>query len=108
MDRKSIIIIVVSFILLMAWYPLFVNKLYPPKPVAPGTTNLTTTVSNAAPTNAALPSPAPRTPLTPEAIEPPSLTQLAPGTNAPEELLEVTNSNAHYTFTSFGGGLRLV
>ncbi len=28
--------------------------------------------------------------------------------NVPEELLVVTNSNARYTFTSYGGGLKLV
>ena len=39
MDRKSIIILVVCFILLMLWYPLVVNKLYPPKPLPPGATN---------------------------------------------------------------------
>ena len=38
MDRKSIIVLVVCFIVLMLWYPL-VNKLYPPKPLPPGATN---------------------------------------------------------------------
>jgi hypothetical protein len=31
MDRKSIIVLVISFVILMAWYPLM-NRLYPPKP----------------------------------------------------------------------------
>ena len=34
--------------------------------------------------------------------------QLVANTNLPEELVEVTNANAHYTFTSHGGGLKLV
>src|SRR5262249_52534241 len=43
--------------------------------------------------------------LTPEVTPAP---QLVANTNQPEELLEVTNANAHYTFTSHGGGLKLV
>ena len=39
MDRKSIIILVLCFVLLMLWYPLVVNKLYPPKPGARRDTN---------------------------------------------------------------------
>ncbi len=34
MDRKSIIALVVCFIVLVLWYPLVVNKLYPPKTLA--------------------------------------------------------------------------
>src|SRR5581483_10077172 len=33
---------------------------------------------------------------------------LVVNTNIPEELLVVTNENARYTFTSYGGGLKLV
>ncbi len=32
MDRKSIIILVVSFVLLVSWFPIM-NKVYPPKPL---------------------------------------------------------------------------
>ena len=32
MDRKSIIVLVISFVVLMAWFPLM-NHLYPPKPL---------------------------------------------------------------------------
>ena len=103
MDRKSIIVLVVCFLVLMLWYPLVVNKLYPPKPLPPGATN--------APAGSCSPPPTRRRP--PRAA-PPVLEQPAPApkpvvtTNVPEELLEVTNDNARYTFTSHGGGLKLV
>ena len=102
MDRKSIIVLVVCFLVLMLWYPLVVNKLYPPKPILPGATN--------APA-AALPTPG-QAATSPAA--PPVLEQLAPApkpvvsANVPEELVEVANDNARYTFTSHGGGLKLI
>lgn len=101
MDRKSIIALVVCFLVLMLWYPL-VNKLYPPKPLPPGATNAP--LATLAATNRAAASPA----------APPVLEQAAPApkpvvtANVPEELLEVANGNARYTFTSHGGGLKLV
>lgn len=103
MDRKSIIILAACFVLLMSW-PFLTQKLYPPKPRPPGTTNTpaatataTTPSSSAVATNLESPAAAATLPA-------PSFT--VPG--APEELLEVTNENAHYTFTSHGGGLKLV
>ena len=45
-------------------------------------------------------------PPTPEAPAPPPKPVVS--ANVPEELVEVTNENAHYTFTSHGGGLKLV
>jgi YidC/Oxa1 family membrane protein insertase len=101
MDRKSIIALVVCFIVLMAWYPL-VNKIYPPKPLPPGATNAyTATMSTtnrsvgpqAAPAVAEEPSPAPKPVVS---------------ANVPEEVLTAGNGNARYTFTSYGGGLKLV
>jgi len=101
MDRKSIIALVVCFLVLMLWYPL-VNKIYPPKPLPPGATNAPsaylpqTNRSAASPAAAAVveePAPAPK--------------PVVSG-NVPEELRVVTNSNARYTFTSYGGGLKLV
>ena len=58
MDRKSIIALVVCFIVLMLWYPMVVNKLYPPKRLPPGPTNAppaTLTATNQSPA----PAPAP-------------------------------------------------
>src|SRR5262245_41258891 len=100
MDRKSIIVLVVCFLLLAVW-PMLVNRLYPPKPLPPQQTN---TLSASQP-------PPNRSPVQPEATPatPPTLTAgsraLVP-TNVPEELIEVTNAIAHYTFTSHGGGLK--
>ena len=101
MDRKSIILLVVCFVLLMLWYPLVVNKLYPPKTLPHGATNApmaTFTATNHAATSAA-----------PAVVEEPVPAPTAVvGASLPEELLEVTNNRAHYTFTSHGGGLKLV
>jgi YidC/Oxa1 family membrane protein insertase len=102
MDRKSIIALVVCFIVLMLWYPLVVNKLYPPKPLPRGATN--------APAAALLLTNGPALPpAAPAAFEePPPAPKPLVTVNVPEELRVVTNSNARYTFTSYGGGLKLV
>ena len=101
MDRTSIIVLVVCFVLLMLWYPLVVNKIYPPKPLPRGTnapatsvtgTNQVGTVTNVA-VLAEAPTNAPR---------------VAINTNVSEELLVISNENARYTFSSHGGGLKLV
>jgi YidC/Oxa1 family membrane protein insertase len=101
MDRKSIIALVVCFIVLMAWYPL-VNKIYPPKPLPPGVTNAyAATLSS---TNQVA---TPQAALTAaEALAPAPMPVVA--ANVPEELLTVANGNARYTFTTHGGGLKLV
>src|SRR5882672_3897875 len=101
MDRKSILILVICFALLMLWYPL-VNKLYPPKrlPIA-GT--------NAAPTSLSTNSPVVTSNATPILTEAPIIPpRPIANTNVPEELLVVTNENGRYTFTTHGGGLKLV
>jgi len=104
MDRKSIIILVVSFIFLMAWYPLVVNKLYPPKPLPRGTNAVASVVS----TNAAGEI---NSTVVPSASLEPARTNSVPfviPAGAKEEIVELTNSVAHYTFTSHGGGLKEV
>jgi len=105
MDRKSLIILAVSFLLLIAWYPL-VNRLYPPKPAPPEAVPI-------AATNSILPAAA-----TPAVSNPPppgptaELTATAPATwlkpEAPEELMAVDSDGSHYVFTSHGGGLKEV
>jgi YidC/Oxa1 family membrane protein insertase len=104
MDRKSIIVIAVCFLLMLLLQPLS-NKLFPPRPLPPEATNAITATQavTVAGTNLA---PAP-------AATPPTLTAaVAPRpaflTNAPEQTVVVTNENARYTFTSLGGGLKLV
>ena len=101
MDRKSIIALVVSFILLMLWYPL-VNKIYPPKPLPPRATNApleSLSLTNRSGTSPAAPAVIEEAVLAPKPIV---------TVNVQEELRVVTNSNARYTFTSYGGGLKLV
>ena len=99
MDRKSIIILVLCFIAFFSWHWV-VNKIYPPKPIPPGSTNLSNV--EIAETNNNIP---------PSGVPP----QLAPQSHAvtpepttPEELVEVTNASAHYTFSSHWGGLKQV
>ncbi len=100
MDRKSITILVACFLLLFSW-PLLVNKVFPPKPLPPGATNgpaASFTLTNR-PASSTLAAPA---------LENPAVPPLAINSSAPEQTLEVTNAYAHYTFTSHGGGLKLV
>lgn len=99
MDRTSIIVLVLCFILLLVLYPL-ANKLFPPKPLPRGSTNavpssVATTNQNVTATNP---------PVLAEAAAP----YLPINTNVPEEFEVITNENARYTFTSHGGGLKLV
>lgn len=103
MDRKAIIVVAASVLLLVLWFPL-VNKLYPPKPL-PGP------VEKYAGTNP----PATNLPSTnaPAVKPPPVATNGTPVTvvatpAAPEQTVVLTNEWARYTFTSHGGGLRRV
>ncbi|MHB8519583.1 MAG: membrane protein insertase YidC [Limisphaerales bacterium] len=105
MDRKSIVILILSFVVLMAWFPLM-NKLYPPKPVP-----LTNDLSGASLPSGSNPQAVPPSPrgrisdtLAPGAAPAVALPRLA----GPEVLLEVENDNARYIFTSHGGGLKLI
>ena len=104
MDRKSIIVLVACFALLMLWSTVIVPKLYPPKPVPPGATNPVPSTATQVLTNATVtvppPSAAPPAPATAPVLE--------VNTSAPEELLVLTNEDARYTFTSHGGGLKQV
>src|SRR6266571_1913884 len=102
MDRTSIIVIVVCLAVLVLWSYVLVPKLYPPKPLPPGATNApaTTFTGTSQPVNS---------PVAPPSLEvPPPAPKLVASTNVPEELTEVTNENARYTFTSHGGGLKLI
>jgi YidC/Oxa1 family membrane protein insertase len=101
MDRKSIIVVVVCVAAMLLWNAVLVPKLYPPKPLPPGATNAP--VATVAVTNAPAPSLAPTT-----LVEDAGAHKLAVTPSAPEVLIELTNREAHYTFTSHGGGLKLV
>lgn len=107
MDRTSILVIVVCFILFISWYPLM-NRLYPPVPAPQTTNSLTSTgaltsasrTATNPPPPGALPGGAPQLqPAPPPVVERPT---------QPEELLVMENENARYVFTSHGGGLKLV
>jgi YidC/Oxa1 family membrane protein insertase len=101
MDRTSIIIIAVCILLLVTWNTL-VHKVYPPKPLPPGMTNAPTATWTG--TNA----PGVTSQPAPPVLEAPAAPAFVASTNIPEDLEELTNANAHYTFTSHGGGLKLV
>jgi YidC/Oxa1 family membrane protein insertase len=102
MDRKSIVVIVVCVLLIGLWSFVLVPKLYPPQPLPEGSTN--------APSMAELPTnPGPASPAVPARIEAPSpAAALVANTNEPELLVQASNGNARYTFSSYGGGLKLV
>src|SRR5882762_8525654 len=100
MDRKAILVLVSSFALLLLVYQL-ANRIYPPKPLPPRSiaaiTNqpgsLTNQPSLSAGTNL-------------EAVVPSLPKPIAP--DKPEDLLVFTNDLARYTFSSHGGGIKLV
>jgi YidC/Oxa1 family membrane protein insertase len=109
MDRKSIIVLVASFALLGVWFWV-VPILYPPipkppspSPALPGTNDLeartTTNASTSAPA-ARIEAPKPRVAS--------SLSAAGPDVQGPEVLEKVETPDAVYTFTSHGGGLKLV
>ena len=104
MDRKSILVLVVCFALMMLWFPL-VNRLYPPPPPS-SDTNVVASASNQDAVNTNQPTPPATT--TPSAPTTNVTAQTFVRPEAPEELLVLTNDNARYTFTSHGGGLKLV
>ena len=97
MDRKSILILAACGALFALWSYL-TPQLYPPRPIsrntnAPaGATNATTTAG----TNAPVP------------LESATKPFASPVPGAPEELVVLTNEVARYTFTSHGGGLKLI
>jgi YidC/Oxa1 family membrane protein insertase len=102
MDRQSTVVIIVCVLLIGLWYFVLVPKLYPQKPLPPGWTNAPSATELAA-------TPGPTSPAAPARIEAPAPTPaLVVNTNQPEQLVRLSNGNARYTFTSYGGGLKLV
>ncbi len=104
MDRKSIIGLVASIALLLLWFPL-VNRLYPPKPAPLGSTNLTA-AAQAPGTRTNTEEPAAPQRSTPVLEQAPQRTWATPG--EPEQTLLLSNSNANYTITSHGGGIKVI
>lgn len=105
MDRKSIIVLAVCFVLLLLWFPLM-RKMYPPKPLPPDATNRLAQVTR---TNGG-PDLNTNTPPSQPATEPSATSTPAssPVLTGPESLLMVTNGAVRYTFTSRGGGLKQI
>src|SRR5262245_25389501 len=98
MDKKSILILAVCFLLLISW-PVLINKIWPHKPVTRATTN-----DPAAARISINPLPASVS----SGVSGAGSTTLVVNSNVPEQLIEITNALAHYTFSSYGGGLKLV
>lgn len=98
MDRKSIAVVVTCVILLVAWIGYIQPKYWPNRPLPPST-NTVTSAQSPGGTNATNSGTAP--------ITTASL-PLEVNANIPEQLLVVSNDNARYTFSSYGGGLKLV
>ncbi len=98
MDRKSVIILLVSFLLIIGWFKI-VEIVYPPPPPRPVVrgTNAVTHATNQAGTNVAPVQPAPAAPGSTQWIAP----------QAEEQLLTLETPDVRYTFTTHGGGLKL-
>lgn len=96
MDRKSILVIVLSIGLILLWQAVLVPKLYPPVPVPPGATGQVASASNTVPS------------LSQPAAGAATNAPLRPITSATEQLVVVTNAESVFTFTSHGGGLKSV
>jgi YidC/Oxa1 family membrane protein insertase len=107
MDRKAIIVVVICVALMLSWTTI-TKPFYKMPAVVPGSTNQLTNATHATGTNAALTatSAAPATPAIAAPTTPAPAPVVAP--NTPEELVILENTNARYTFTSHGGGLKLV
>lgn len=110
MDRKSLIIVIISACLLVAWIPLS-HKIWgpppPPQTAAANTNAPSSTGTNAvSPTNTAAISAAPGTGVTAGAVTAASNLLIAP--NTPEQTEVLVAGDVQYTFTSHGGGIKLV
>ena len=101
MDRKAIIILVVSFALMIGW-SLLVNRIYPPQPI-PLETNRLASATNQATANTNV-SAAPATSSGVSTSAPTTGTLVE--SEEPEKLLTIENDYARYVFTSHGGGLK--
>src|SRR4051812_4840367 len=103
MDRKAIIVLTLSVALLFSWY-FMVGRIFPPRPV-PVNTNTIALASNRAGTLTNQPGLSAATNLAP-LLTSGSTNAVRP--NQPEETIVLSNAVARYTFTSHGGGLKLV
>src|SRR3954451_18378211 len=104
MDRTSIIVLAICVIVMLSWTRV-VNKIYPPKPLPPGATNshqAAITSSNPGPTTTTT------TTTSTTSAAPSGVSVPVANTNVAEEILPFDTEEARYTFSSYGGGLKLV
>jgi YidC/Oxa1 family membrane protein insertase len=103
MDRVSIIVLIICVAVIFLLKPL-ADKLYPPKPLPPGATNVQTAPITATTTNAGAATSATVTATAPTVATPVPVAN----TNIPEQVVVVSTDEGQYTFTSHGGGLKTV
>jgi len=106
MDRKSLLVLAISFLLLMLWYPL-VDKMFPPPPRPQGaltSSGLTNEVDDAAGLTVSNRPPAELS----SATESPLTLPVTPAFQEPEQTVSLETDQAVYVFTSRGGGLKHV
>jgi YidC/Oxa1 family membrane protein insertase len=100
MDRTSILVIVVCFVLIGLWTFVLMPKWYPQKSMPRGTNAPSATVTGTNQVGVT------NVPVLAEAST--NAPRVTVNTNVPEESLVISNENAIYTFTSHGGGLKLI
>ena len=107
MDRKALTVLAVSFLLIMGWFELVKHR-YPPAPPEPESTNLVALATNVTGPNASAGgtnrTPAPALPKL--SAPTPGAVFVAPA--AAEQLVVFETLDVRYTFTSHGGGVKLV
>lgn len=107
MDRKSITVLIVLMLALLAANQV-INRIYPPIRV-PASTNGVTQLTNAAGGTNAIADGTATTPTpAPAALTSIPGTTFAVNAQVPEEVLVFSNDLARYTFTTRGGGLKTV
>lgn len=108
MDRKTILILVACFGLMLLW-PSMVDRIFPPPKKAPVATNL---LAQTGLTNAGVRTNPPGVTNRPASVPvisaPASPTAAWVRPTQPEQLLTLETDDARYTFTSYGGGLKTV
>jgi YidC/Oxa1 family membrane protein insertase len=106
MDRKAYIVLLISFLLLMVWYPV-INHFYPPTP-SRATTNSVSKVIESTATNYSNSIPTISAQTNAAATNVNTLPRIVTQPNAPEDTLTIENKDVRYTFSSHGGGLKFV
>src|SRR5438093_5311401 len=102
MDRKAVIILVLSGALFLLWLSL-VHRVFPPIPLPAGQTNKVSTAANQS-----SPKPATNAASTPDSIGTTSAPLKRKPPDEPEQTVTLEDANVRYTFTSYGGGIKVV